>query len=75
MKEFKGSVFSTSNNPDEDEHGKFIFRWDDTRFVIQYFGDEDHYHPEHWEEYGLNISTSNFTRHQEDDWTVITLIN
>ena len=22
-----------------------------------------------------NISTSNFTRHQEDDWTVITLIN
>ena len=74
MKEFKGRVFATSNNPDEDEYGKFIFRWDDIVKKIDCFGDESEYSPDKWREYGLYAYHPGYTRHQEGEWTVITLI-
>ena len=74
MKEFKGKVFAISNNRDDDEYGKFIFRWDETKFNITSISDENLYREEDWEQYGLFTYKPNYTRHQEDEWTVITLI-
>ena len=74
MKEFKGRVFATSNDFRDDEYGKFIFRWDDTVKKIDWFCDESEYNPDNWETYGLYAYHPGYTRHQEGDWTVITLI-
>ena len=74
MKEFKGRVFATSNDFRDDEYGKFIFRWDDTIKKIDWFCDESEYNPDNWETYGLYAYHPGYTRHQEGDWTVITLI-
>ena len=74
MKEFKGRVFATSNDFRDDEYGKFIFRWDDTVKKIDWFCDESEYNPDNWETYGLYAYHHGYTRHQEGDWTVITLI-
>lgn len=71
MKEFKGKVFGTSNNPAKDEYGKFIFRWDENKVNVN---EMCAYDPNKWEEYGLIAYQPEYTRHQEDDWTVITLI-
>ena len=74
MKEFKGRVFATSNDFRDDEYGKFIFRWDDTVKKIDWFCDESEYNPDNWETYGLYAYHPGYTRHQEGEWTVITLI-
>ena len=74
MKEFKGKLFATSNDAKDDEYGKFIFRWDDSVIKVDCIGDESEYSPDKWEEYGLCAYHPKYTRHQEGDWTVITLV-
>ena len=74
MKEFKGRVFATSNNIKDDEYGKFIFRLDDSIIKVNWFCDELEYNPDKWELYGLYTYYPEYTRHQEGEWTVITLI-
>ena len=71
MTEFKGSIFGISNNPNNDEHGKFIFRWDETKMDIKKLSPYDE---SEWKEYGLIAYDPQYTRHQEGEWTVITLI-
>ena len=74
MKEFKGRVFATSNDIRDDEYGKFIFRWDDSVIKVNWFCNESTYNPDNWEAYGLCAYYPEYTRHQEGEWTVITLI-
>ena len=74
MKEFKGSVFAISNNPNNDEHGKFIFRWDENIITISERFMSSPYNENEWKECGLFAYDPEYTRHQEGEWTVITLI-
>lgn len=74
MKEFNGRVFATSNDTKDDEYGKFIFRWDDSVTKVDWFCNESTYNPDSWEIYGLCAYHPEYTRHQEGEWTVITLV-
>ena len=69
MKEYKGRVFATSNNPNDDEYGKFIFRWDD--ITDCWFGNEKEYNEDNWQEYGCLAKGNGYIRYQEGDWIVI----
>ena len=69
MKEYKGRMFATSNNTDNDEYGQFIFRWDDNADC--WFNNENEYNEENWQEYGCAINEVPYKRYQEGEWTVI----
>ena len=69
MKDYKGRVFATSNNTDDDEYGKFIFRFDDDSNC--WLDGENEYTEDNWQKYGCAINFVPYERYQEGDWTVI----